>query len=138
MQQCPHCGHAGGARNGWDGLPAAAGAGLGHCTQLFLCGVKFWEVLNAVCFIQSFDRTERRCCLGRHEVKYQCRTILRQASNFNFKSTGFRKQERVLYNEFWQCPGDLYNFSFYDFISHLGRFHYVCSSGDLLCLYFPS
>lgn len=35
------------------GLPAAAGAGLGHCTQIFLCGMKFCEVLNAVCFIQS-------------------------------------------------------------------------------------
>lgn len=40
--------------------------------------------------------------------------------------------EKVLYNDFWQCPGDLYNFSFYDFITHLGRFHYVCSSRDLL------
>lgn len=34
-------------------LPAAAGAGLGHCTQISLCGMKFWELLNAVCFIQS-------------------------------------------------------------------------------------
>lgn len=27
VQQCSHCGHAGGARNGWDGLPEAAGVG---------------------------------------------------------------------------------------------------------------
>lgn len=70
-----------------------------------------------------------------YEVKYQCCTILRQA--FNFKSTDVRKQEKVFYSEFWQCPGDLYSFSFYDFITHLGRFHYVCSSSHLLCLYFP-
>lgn len=52
----------------WDELPAAAGAsggGLGRCTQFILCGMRFWEVLNAVCFIESLDRTESSCCPGR-------------------------------------------------------------------------
>lgn len=83
----------------WDGLPVAAVAAGGGLTwagtlQFFLYDRKFWEVLNAVCCSQSFGRTERRHCPGRYEVKYQCCTVLRQAFNFNFKSTDVRKQEK--------------------------------------------